>query len=132
MFFHHCSDDLNPEFVEQTKPISKKNLDAPSEAEIRRMESIRRRDFYRRKYHIPNRESTELTEEQQKDAIRAKYNLSFRAPKHKRAKVRREGDNAERKPLLFSKEQEKKEREEGRKLRESIRQQFNLPTANSR
>lgn len=112
----------------QTEPLSKDHLDAPSEAEIRRMESIRRRDFYRRKYHIPDRENTEMTEEQQKDAIRAKYNLSFRAPKHKRP---RKGDNFERKPLLLSKEQERKEREEGRKLRESIRQKYNLPTANS-
>ena len=94
------------------------------------MESIRRRDFYRRKYQIPDRENGQLTEEQQRDAVRAKYNLSFRAPK-KRARSKKGAENFERKPLLMTKDQEKKEREEGRQLRENIRQKYNLPTPNS-
>ncbi|KXJ14586.1 radial spoke head 1 homolog [Exaiptasia diaphana] len=97
-------------------------LKDPTTLDLRRAESMRRQQFYRAKYNIPDKNNDPETAKNDahglRESIRAKWGL-------KRSKSCSAGTRR-KDPRLLTKEEEQLERERSKQQREAIRARYNL------
>lgn len=118
-----------PQFIESDDEKEDPKEDVPklkdkTNLELRRAESMRRQQYYRAKYNIPDRRSMPQAGKSDshglRDSVRAKWGL-------KRSKTYTPGSR-QKDPRNLTKEEEQFEREKSKQNREAIRARYNLNT----